>query len=84
MKEENDWTREQAALYPERLTAICGVNPFEKEYALAEIERCAKAPGLRRALSCILEIQTWTWTTLRTSCNSREFFARRTGIAWRS
>ena len=49
MKEENDWTREQAALYPERLTAICGVNPL-KEHALAEIERCAKNPGLRRGL----------------------------------
>jgi len=46
---ENEWTREQAALYPKRLTAICGVNPL-KEYALAEIERCAKAPGLRRGL----------------------------------
>jgi predicted TIM-barrel fold metal-dependent hydrolase len=49
VKEENDWTREQAALYPKRLTAICGVNPL-KEYALAEIERCAKDPGLRRGL----------------------------------
>lgn len=49
VKAENDWTREQAALYPERLTAICGVNPL-KEYALAEIQRCAKDPGLRRGL----------------------------------
>ena len=49
VKEENDWTREQAALYPERLTAICGVNPL-KGYALAEIERCAKDLGLRRGL----------------------------------
>jgi predicted TIM-barrel fold metal-dependent hydrolase len=46
---ENDWTREQAALYPERLTAICAVNPL-KEYAAAEIGRCAKDPGLRRGL----------------------------------
>lgn len=46
---ENDWTRQQADLYPGRLMAICGVNPL-KEYALAEIERCAKTPGLRRAL----------------------------------
>ena len=49
VKAENDWSREQAALYPERLTAICAVNPL-KEYALAEVERCAKDPGLRRAL----------------------------------
>ena len=49
VKAENDWTREQAALYTERLTAICGVNPL-KEYALAEIERCAKNPGLRAGL----------------------------------
>jgi predicted TIM-barrel fold metal-dependent hydrolase len=49
VRAENDWTREQAALYPEGLTAICGVNPL-KEYALAEIERCANIPGLRRGL----------------------------------
>ena len=46
---ENDWTREQAALYPKRLTAFCSVNPL-KEYALDEIARCAKDPGLRTGL----------------------------------
>ena len=38
-----------AARYPERLTAICAVNPL-KEYALAEIARCAQDLGLRRGL----------------------------------
>ena len=33
-----------------------------------------KTPGFDGALSCISEIQLWTSTTLRTSCNSREFF----------
>ena len=49
VKAENDWTREQAALYPKRLIAMCGVNPL-RDYALAEIERCAKEPGLRLGL----------------------------------
>src|SRR5215472_10992448 len=33
VKEENDWTAAQAALYPDRLVAFCGVNPL-KDYAL--------------------------------------------------
>jgi predicted TIM-barrel fold metal-dependent hydrolase len=49
VKAENDWTREQAARYPRRLTAICAVNPL-REYALAEIRRCAQDAGLRRGL----------------------------------
>lgn len=49
VKAENDFTRDQAALYPKRLTAFCATNPL-KEYALAEIIRCAKDPGLRTGL----------------------------------
>ena len=49
VKAENDWTRDQAALYPTRLRAICGVNPL-KDYALTEIARCAAALGLRSGL----------------------------------
>jgi uncharacterized protein len=49
VKAENDWTAAQAALYPDRLVAFCGVNPL-KEYALKEIDRCARRPGLRRGL----------------------------------
>jgi predicted TIM-barrel fold metal-dependent hydrolase len=49
VKAENDWTAEQAALYPDRLVAICGVNPI-KSYALDEIARCAKDPRLRTGL----------------------------------
>ena len=40
VKAENDWHAAQAALYPKRLLAICGVNPL-KDYAIAEVERCA-------------------------------------------
>ncbi len=40
VKAENDWNAAQAARFPERLTAICGVNPL-KDYALAEVARCA-------------------------------------------
>jgi predicted TIM-barrel fold metal-dependent hydrolase len=46
---ENDWTASQAGLYPDRLVAFCGVNPL-KDYALQEIDRCAKDPRLRRGL----------------------------------
>jgi predicted TIM-barrel fold metal-dependent hydrolase len=42
---ENDWTAAQAARYPGRLTAFCSFNPL-KDYALAELERCAQTPGL--------------------------------------
>jgi predicted TIM-barrel fold metal-dependent hydrolase len=49
VKAENDWTASQAALYSDRLVAFCGVNPL-KDYALQEIDRCAKHPGLRRGL----------------------------------
>jgi uncharacterized protein len=49
VKAENDWTAAQAALYPKRLIAFCGFNPL-KEYALDELARCAKSPGLRRGI----------------------------------
>lgn len=49
VKAENDWTGAQAALYPKRLIAFCGFNPL-KDYALAELERCAKDPNLKRGL----------------------------------
>lgn len=49
VKAENDWTSAQVAQYPSRLIGFCGVNPM-KEYALAEIARCAKDPHLRSGL----------------------------------
>lgn len=49
VKAENDWTAEQVARYPDRLRAFCGVNPL-REYALAEIDRCARDPRLRNGL----------------------------------
>lgn len=49
VRAENDWTAQQAALYPTRLVAACSVNPL-REYALREIERCAAHPGLRNGL----------------------------------
>jgi len=45
VKEENDWTSQQVALYPDRLRGFCSVNPL-KDYAIAEIERCSKDPQL--------------------------------------
>ena len=46
VRAENDWNAAQAAQYPGRLRAFCGFNPL-KEYALAELQRCAKDPRLR-------------------------------------
>jgi predicted TIM-barrel fold metal-dependent hydrolase len=49
VKAENDWTGAQAALYPKRLIAFCSFNPL-KDYALGELERCAKDPDLKRGI----------------------------------
>ncbi len=49
VKAENDWTGAQAAKYPGRLRAFCGFNPL-KDYALAELERCAAHPHLRHGI----------------------------------
>ena len=49
VRAENDWTAAQAAAHPDRLVAFCGVNPL-KDYALEEIDRCAKDPYLRMGL----------------------------------
>lgn len=49
VRAENDWTGAQAASYPERLRAFCGFTPL-KDYALAELERCARHPHLRRGI----------------------------------
>ena len=46
VRAENDWTSEQVGRYPDRLRAFCGINPM-RDYALAELERCAKDPRLR-------------------------------------
>jgi uncharacterized protein len=47
--EENDWTSHEVARFPDRLVGFCGVNPL-RDYALEEIERCAKDPHLRTGL----------------------------------
>ena len=49
VRADNDWTAAQVALYPDRLTGFCGVNPL-KDYALGELARCAKNPNLARGL----------------------------------
>jgi predicted TIM-barrel fold metal-dependent hydrolase len=49
VRTENDWTRQQVAQYPNRLRAFCSFNPL-REYALTELDRCAKDPSLRQGL----------------------------------
>jgi predicted TIM-barrel fold metal-dependent hydrolase len=46
---ENDRVSREVARYPDRLRGFCGVNPL-KDYALAEIARCAKDPSLHYGL----------------------------------
>jgi uncharacterized protein len=46
VRAENDWTAQQVARYPQRLVFFCGVNPL-KEYAISELERCAKIPQMK-------------------------------------
>lgn len=49
VKAENDWAGAQAAQFPKRLLAFCSFNPL-KDYALAEVERCAANPNLRHGI----------------------------------
>lgn len=49
VRAENDWVSQQVGRFPERLRGFCGVNPL-KEYALAELDRCAADPYLRTGL----------------------------------
>jgi predicted TIM-barrel fold metal-dependent hydrolase len=49
VKAENDWTSQQVARAPDRLRGFCSFNPL-KEYALAELERCAADPNLKTGI----------------------------------
>lgn len=49
VRAENDWAARQAAEYPERLVALCSVDPL-KDYALAELARCAARPEFGRGI----------------------------------
>jgi predicted TIM-barrel fold metal-dependent hydrolase len=46
VKAENDWTVQEVSRVPDRLVAFCSFNPL-KDYALQEIERCAKLPHVK-------------------------------------
>lgn len=41
VRAENDWVAAEAARYPDRLVAFCGVSPL-KDYAEQEVRRCAR------------------------------------------
>jgi len=49
VKAENDWTSQQVARFPGRLRGFCSFNPL-REYALAELARCAKDQQLHYGL----------------------------------
>lgn len=49
VRAENDWNGAQAAAFPSRLRAFCSFNPL-KDYAVAEVERCAKDPNLKHGI----------------------------------
>jgi predicted TIM-barrel fold metal-dependent hydrolase len=46
VRRENDYVAQQVGLFPERLVGFCSFNPL-KDYALEELERCAKNPNLK-------------------------------------
>lgn len=46
VRAENDWVAKQAALYPDRLTAFCSLNPL-KDYALQEVASCGADPAIK-------------------------------------
>ncbi len=46
VKAENDWTIQEVSRVPDRLVAFCSFSPL-KDYALQEIERCAKLPHVK-------------------------------------
>jgi predicted TIM-barrel fold metal-dependent hydrolase len=46
---ENNWTASEAAKYPRRLVAFCSFNPL-KDYALNELNRCARDPRFGRGI----------------------------------
>ena len=46
VKAENDWTVQEVSRVPDRLVAFCSFSPL-KDYALQEIERCAKLPHVK-------------------------------------
>jgi hypothetical protein len=61
VKAENDWTSKQVARFPDRLRGLCGVNPL-KDYALSELERCARDPFMRSDSTAFRQL-AWIWTT---------------------
>lgn len=46
VRAENDWTAAEVARYPDRLVAICSVNPLAA-YAVEEVDRCANSGRFR-------------------------------------
>lgn len=46
VRAENDWVAQQVARFPARLVGFCSFNPL-KDYALEELDRCAKNPHLK-------------------------------------
>lgn len=46
VRAENDWTAAQVGQFPDRLVAFCSFNPL-RDYALAELERCAASGRFR-------------------------------------
>ena len=46
VRAENDWVARETARFPGRLVAFCSFNPL-KDYALQELERCAKSGAFR-------------------------------------
>jgi uncharacterized protein len=70
---ENDWTRSEVQLYPQRLVGFCSVNPT-RPYALAAIEHCARI-GLRGGLKLHLANAQFHFDDPAQIRNLRDVFA---------
>jgi predicted TIM-barrel fold metal-dependent hydrolase len=83
VRAENDWTSQQVATFPDRLRGFCGVNPL-KDYAIAEIMRCAQDPQLHFGLKLHFGNSDVDLRNPEHIAKLKKCFGRATSTAWRS
>src|SRR6266511_1017107 len=82
VKQENDWTAQQVARFPDRLRAFCSVNPR----VTTRWPSWTAAPPIRSsapASSCTSGTRRWITTVPRISRSCGMCFMRRTRSTWR-
>lgn len=74
VKAENDWTSDQVGRFPKRLLGFCSFNPL-RDYALQELERCAKNPRLQHGLKLHLANSVVDYHNAQHVARLKEVFA---------